>query len=152
MMDDIAAIAARDASLHWGEDPLGLVRVVGAPGIPTVWLWPSQEQADVHALLAALKEAEADQDRLYDEMNASIVALTDAAAVPEGREPVELNVDPEFEPDGEAFGFGVYVHVERMDKGVWWMRIERKGFPSALVGHLRSKSRIHAMWEWEPMP
>ena len=61
---------------------------------------------------------------------------------------IKLNVDPDFEPQGEVFAKGVTVHVERMNKKLWWFRIDQPDGPS-LVGHFVSKKPITTNWEWE---
>ena len=61
---------------------------------------------------------------------------------------IELHWD-EFEPEGEVVARNpTMIHIEQMDDGLWWLRIDQSDGIS-LIGHFRSKKPIHAMWEWE---
>lgn len=52
------------------------------------------------------------------------------------------------EPDGELVTTSpVMVHIERMDKGFWWMGLDWEGGHFAIEFH--SKKRIHVRWRDE---
>lgn len=72
----------------------------------------------------------------------------DSCGTCEPRRPA-IEVNYRGEPEGEVFASNSTVHIEQIDKGIWWVRIDQHNGGPSLVGHLRSKKTIHATWEWD---